>query len=130
MTEQPVIELSAIGKIVEQEIEAAEVRYPIYIRPYVIMPNHIHMIITIKEENIIKIENSDGVARKPVTLYQILGAIKSRVVLRLGELFNCRDEKFWQESFYDHIIRNDKDLDHEINYINDNPRHHYWGKAF
>ena len=126
----PMVELTPIGKIVEEEIKAAEKHYPVSITPFAIMPEHIHLLVKIKVENVTKLKNDDGTPREPVSLSDIIGGIKSRAILRIPpELFDWRKEKFWQWSFYDHVIRNDDDLFYEINYINDNARHHYFGKT-
>ena len=39
--------LRPIGHIVEEEIKHTEERFGIFINPYIIMPDHVHMIISI-----------------------------------------------------------------------------------
>ena len=68
---------------------------------YVIMPNHVHMIIALDNNN-------------RVSLTQIIGLFKSGVSRELG--FSV-----WQRSYYDHIIRNETDYKKIWDYIENNP---------
>ena len=46
----PAVALTPIGQIVEEQIQAIPARYPaIGIEKYVIMPNHVHLILTVTE---------------------------------------------------------------------------------
>ena len=54
----PAVALTPIGQIVEEQIQAIPARYPaIGIEKYVIMPNHIHLIL--------RVEEIDGPPRRP-----------------------------------------------------------------
>jgi REP element-mobilizing transposase RayT len=78
---------------------------------FVVMPNHIHGIV---------------ISEKGIALSRVIQAFKSistneyiRGVHQYGwEKF---DSTFWQRSFYDHVIRNDKDLIRVQEYIVNNP---------
>ena len=101
----PHTELSAYGCIADEYIR----RIP-GIDTYVIMPNHVHMLISVSRD--------DGAPRssRPTGLV-------SRMIAALKR-FSNRDagQKLWQTSFYDHIIRDDADYAARYNYILDNPR--------
>ena len=74
------------------------------IAEYVIMPDHIHMIVCL--------ENSK------LSLSQIIGSIKtrsSRLIHKMGY-----EEFKWQRSFYDEIIRTRNEYDRVKEYILDN----------
>ena len=73
----------------------------IEIDEYVIMPNHIHMIIEIKE------------VKENVSINKIIKKYKSSISWKLGYYI-------WQKSYYDHIIRNEKELYAIKQYIRDN----------
>ncbi|MBR4035524.1 MAG: transposase [Oscillospiraceae bacterium] len=45
--EAPTVELTVYGKAVKEVIKAVEKRFGVTIDEYVIMPNHVHIIITI-----------------------------------------------------------------------------------
>lgn len=73
------------------------------IEKYVIMPDHIHLLICIMNDNQISVET-------------IVKNIKRYVSMELGE------KNLWQKGFYDHIIRNEKDYNEIWDYIDANPR--------
>ncbi|MBQ2900203.1 MAG: transposase, partial [Oscillospiraceae bacterium] len=83
---------------------------------YVIMPDHIHFLIFIK--------NGRATARVAPTLGNIVGAYKSLVVNEWRKNCNERGEIYgsiWQRNYYEHIIRDRKDYDEIKKYIYDNP---------
>lgn len=106
------IRLTTYGKIVERQLLDIEKRYEtVKIDKYVIMPNHIHVIFII--------ENAKAGASPCPTLSDVMCSFKS-VATRL-----CKQahhiEKVFQNSFYDHIIRNENDYLEIWRYIDDNP---------
>lgn len=79
------------------------------------MPDHIHMIVILPDTP------PEERSRK---LGQVIGAYKSPVSTQW--LHVCKNKgvimgKLWQERYYDHIIRNDTDLDNTRSYIDTNP---------
>ena len=107
----PSLRLSVIGKIVEHYIRTIPRAYPyVSIDSYVIMPNHVHMLISVLRD--------DGAPRssRPTELVpRIIAALKR---------FSNQDagRNLWQRSFYDHIVRDENDYVIRYNYIADNPR--------
>ncbi len=77
---------------------------------YVIMPNHVHMIIFISDE--------DGTmwASSPTktSIPQLIKTFKTLVSKEIGH-------SVWQRSYHDHIIRDDKDYEAIWEYIDNNP---------
>ncbi len=62
----PVIHLSAIGKIIEEQLLALSPRYPeVEIENHVIMPNHIHMIL--------RLENTGGASPSQLVFREVYG---------------------------------------------------------
>lgn len=100
---------------------------------YVIMPNHIHGIINIIDAWDNDVENADlrSNARKTnppkldsnrtnMLVSKIVHGFKSSVTRKIRRQFE--NPKFeWQKSYYDHIIRNEHDLERIREYIIDNP---------
>ena len=109
--------LSFMGKIATQEIQHLEIRYPnIRVNRYVVMPNHIHLLLTILE--------SEGMNPFPTqrnSISNIIGSFKAGISRKVGNAF-MRSEKvpIWQKSFHDHIIRNQNDYEKIWNYIDTN----------
>lgn len=120
--------LSPVGRTVESHLKSLSQKYSgVSLEDYVIMPNHMHAIISIEE---------DG----QMSLSEVMRRLKAHVQVEVREKVregNLRDEswkdkpsatgegfslhKMWQKSFYDHIIRNDADLLRIREYIRDNP---------
>ncbi len=91
---------------------------------FVIMPNHIHGIIKIGDP--CKYRNHCVGTRHALSLRKyeklpiIIGSFKSSVTRKIHRL--TPDISFhWQRSYYDHIIRNEKDLERIREYIRFNP---------
>lgn len=103
----PVVELTEIGKIVDTLIQGIPQTYPtVTVEKYVIMPNHIHLLIQIAEP---------GPAGCPApTIPKIVSALKSMTVRKVGK-------PVWQRSYYDHVIRDESDYLRIWNYIDTNP---------
>ena len=92
--EEPVIQLSEMGRIVSFYTETI-----CGVIKYVIMPNHVHMIV----------ENAEG-----ESISAKLRAWKSLITRKIGV-------GIWQRSFYDHVIRDEEDFRIRWKYIDDNP---------
>ncbi|MDF1513651.1 MAG: transposase [Anaerolineae bacterium] len=96
---------------------------------FVIMPNHVHGIITILSyENALRevLCQAAGVPSRtaPVKRYclsEIVRGFKTFSTRRINQFLNTPGRAFWQRSFYDHIIRNDRDLQRIRQYIFTNP---------
>ncbi len=110
----PKIILSSVGKIVNDEILNIESHYKnIKIDKFVIMPNHIHLIIRITER----------INAFPTIKYDIpnvVGKFKASVTRNVGKAF-MPSAKLWQDSFHDHIIRGEEDYKEIWQYIDKNP---------
>ena len=73
------------------------------VEKYVIMPDHVHMIVRL---------NGDGLSSK---LSGIVRAIKALTTKEIGM-------SIFQRSYYDHVIRNQQDYNEIWEYIDNNPR--------
>ena len=85
------------------------------------MPNHIHEILIIDYKRVQDIEPLRN--RYQHLIPDSLGAIIRGYKIGVTKWFrqNTDIKKVWQQSFYDHIIRNDKSLDEIREYILNNP---------
>ena len=80
---------------------------------YCIMPNHVHLLITITENN----PNGAPGASLPTksALSDYIGTLKRFCNKKFGE-------NIWQTSFHDHIIRDEYDYMLHLQYIDENPK--------
>ncbi len=105
--------LTIYGQILQQQIEHLEERYVgVKIDCYVIMPNHIHLIIS-------NYEASAGASPCP-TISDVICALKS-IATRMCKKAGYSEQQIFQTSFHDHIIRNEKDYKKIYEYIETNP---------
>ena len=77
----------------------------VHVEKYVVMPNHVHMLLLMKSSN----ERACPDIRYAVRLY------KRKVTQRAG--FSV-----WQKGFYDHIVRSDREYLEIWTYIDNNPK--------
>ena len=104
----PHMELSSAGIVVEKYLRSIP-----GLGEYVIMPNHVHMILHISASNILQ---GPMWASAP-TGANIPALIRSWKILVSKEL----GASIWQRSYYDHIIRNERDYLIRVQYIQENP---------
>ncbi len=135
------------GRMVEQAWNCIPQRFPTTdMDEHIVMPNHFHGILRIvgapgmgaPNAGILRQQTTKMVAAKEMrapargapTLGEMIGAFKSvttdeyiRGVREEGwPKFN---EKFWQRNFYEHIVRNEAELEKIRDYIRRNPL--MWG---
>ena len=106
------IQYTEYGQIAQKQLLLLEQRYPsLKIDQYVIMPNHIHVIMLLEE--------TAGASPRP-TITDVVCAYKS---LTTRECKKVRPiDKLFQTSFYEHVIRGRKDYDEIAEYIINNPK--------
>ena len=111
--------LNQTGVIVNSRWQWLSERYEyVELDEYVIMPNHFHGILIIQTRK----DRSRPVptdALKIKSLSELIGAFKTTSSKRIRE--NGFAYFQWQRSFYDHVIRNDDDLNRIREYIQNNP---------
>jgi putative transposase len=106
---------------------------------FIIMPNHIHGIITINNcrgevtspfsevvapNSKTKTAQKQGGETPPLqkfTLGQIVAYFKYQSAKRINDIRNAPGTPIWQRNYYEHIIRDDKELQAIQEYIRYNP---------
>ena len=102
------IELSQYGKTVDEAVKNISVIYPsVSVDHYIIMPDHIHLLLSIRADE-------NGRPMVAPTVSRIVQQLKGYVTKRIGR-------PIWQKLFYDHIIRSKEDYNEHLKYIYENP---------
>jgi putative transposase len=121
------MEINALGKIIQDcWVKLPDHFSNIEVEPFVVMPNHIHGIISISEKD------GRGTIYRAPTLEKfaqpIVGSIPT--IIRTYKAAVSRNAKrelglihIWQRNYYEHIIRAQNDLNIIANYILTNPDH-------
>ena len=118
--------LNEFGNIVEEEwLKTTVIRKNVDLDYYVVMPNHFHGILIINSRDTARCvptnENRKFGEMIPGSLPVIIRSFKSAVTNRINELRKKTDSPVWQKNYYEHIIRNEKDLFFTRRYIELNP---------
>lgn len=115
--------LSEIGNIAAKYLEEIPNHFDnVFVDEYVVMPNHIHVIITILNDvGVQYIEPQRNEYQKiiPKSIGSIIRSYKASVTRW------CKENGFinfkWQRNYFEHIIRNDEDYIRIREYIRNNP---------
>ncbi|NQV17320.1 MAG: transposase [Armatimonadetes bacterium] len=140
--------LNEFGNIARNEwIETPKIRPNIELGEFIIMPNHIHGIIWIKDnlsKSVLgggegKVDSKGVLQYAPTTIPTVptftspsktIGAIirgyKSSVTKQINIIRKLPGFAVWQRNYYEHIIRNERDLNNITQYIKFNPSN--WDK--
>lgn len=107
-------------ELLRKSFEITKKYYNFDIIAICVMKNHIHMILSLDITNelpqIIRTLKQNFTKLIPEKYYPI----------EISESMKKRNEKgIWQRRYYDHIIRNEKDLCKHIDYIHFNSMKHY-----
>ncbi len=98
----PLLEVPEAAETVEAVLEATRARHRARVYAYVLMPEHVHLLINEPES---------------IRLAQFLKATKQAASRKL----RGPHEKFWQDRYYDSNINGEKARSEVIRYINRNP---------
>ncbi len=102
-----------IGKITEKYILSSEKIQGVIIDDYVIMPDHVHIVVSITDESVLKQEV------KNEKIPKIVSALKRLIQKEVGR-------PIFQRAYYDHVIRNHEDYENILAYIHQNPARWYF----
>ena len=94
-----------VASLVVSEIEAVAAKGLCRVYAWVIMPNHVHLLI-----------------EPLVPMKLITKAIKGATARRANLLLARTGKYFWQDQCFDHWIRNEAEFQKVKNYIEENPR--------
>ena len=116
------MKLNPYGEIVRLSWLELPKHYPnVKLDVFVIMPNHIHSVIFLKDV---------GAGFKPAptvsncnshALPEIIRAFKTFSSRQINKLRNASGTSVWQRNYYEHVIRKDESLANIREYIETNP---------
>jgi REP element-mobilizing transposase RayT len=116
--------LNEYGRMAQEEwYRSAEIRHEVELDTFVVMPNHIHGIITIVGAQGLAPLQQDHpfLQRKPRSLSTFIWDFKSAVTKRINDLRGTPYTSVWQRNYYEHVIRNEDDLNEIRQYVVNNP---------
>ena len=99
--------LNIAGSIAQSLWSALPERFPhVELDQYIIMPNHMHGIVAL-------------VKPSSIPLREVVRTFKGATTYRIRA--EDKPDFAWQRNYYEHVIRNDEDLDRIRQYIVNNP---------
>ncbi len=132
--ENGLMHINDFGKIVQDCWHQIPENYEnIKLDDFVIMPNHIHGIIWIvgaiqespedntTQDNGVILELPLRIERRKMLISKIIGRFKMNSSKLINNIRNSKGSHVWQRSYYDHIIRDEGDLNNTKRYIQNNP---------
>jgi len=103
------VHLSVMGAIVEAAWRSIPLHHPgVAIDAFVVMPHHVHGILVFRSS--------------VQSLGEVVGKFKAASTRGINQLRRTPGARVWHRSYYDHIIRDDRDWWRVRRYIDDNPR--------
>ena len=116
----PKVILTNFGRVADKYINQLNDFYDdIYVKKYVIMPNHIHFILQIERTTEPSNYDAKRVPVKSSKIALFVSTFKRFCNKEYGE-------NIWQARSFDHVIRNEYDYAECAKYINNNPRKWYY----
>ena len=137
------VRLNALGQIVDQMWMEIPDHFPgVSAAEYVVMPNHVHGIIMISNQDVNAMHDLGGddetihriyvgarhasPLRKPRgvqsrSLGAIIGSFKSAVTKKIHQMEACKNVRIWQRNYHERVIRDDREYEEIANYIVANP---------
>jgi REP element-mobilizing transposase RayT len=110
------------GKIVIEEWYKSEtIRDEIELDEFVLMPNHIHGILSIGRRGDQSIAQNHIPGPKPKSLSSFIAGFKSSVTKQINSIRNKPGIPVWQRNYYEHVVRSEDDLLQTREYIVNNP---------
>jgi putative transposase len=120
------VRLYATGMIAQQTWNELPAHYPyVSLDAFVVMPNHVHGVIVLADQ----LDDSSaavGAGLRPAptksrALPEIVRAFKSFSARSINLCKGLNGSPVWQRNYYEHVIRDEKDLNRIRQYIAGNP---------
>lgn len=124
-----------LGEIVAEEwLKSAQMRPELRLDQWVVMPNHLHGIVSIRREMTLERERAHSrvplqespqakrpPARRAQSISSFVAGFKSAATSRINRLRETPQRPVWQANFFEHIVRDNRSLQAIREYIFTNP---------
>ena len=111
---QPIFADAHHVEILRERMRKVQKYHPFKMRGYVFIPDHLHLLIYVP----------DG-----TDISKLMQSIKRNFTRNYKDYYGLDESlKLWQRSFYDHVIRDERDYWNHLDYIHYNPVKHGYVK--
>ncbi len=111
-----VMVLSSAGRVVERHLKRLPERAPVEVDTAMIMPNHVHLILTLLPKSSDPLE---GKCSK--SLAQVLQTFKTYTAAEINRLRGTPGQTVWQRNYFERVIRDEKEYRRFSSYALTNP---------
>jgi REP element-mobilizing transposase RayT len=120
------VTLTSYGEIVRDEWwRSGLLRSELVLDRLIVMPNHLHAIVSITNPPSIDRVGAHGRApllyRPPRSVGSFIAGFKAVTTRRINEVRGAPGSRVWQRNYHEHIIRDKDDLERVRSYIANNP---------
>ena len=117
------MEINVLGKIIVSEwLKTFQIRKNIQLDEYIVMPNHFHGIIILTEnKGVLQYAPTNRFHSPSQSIGSIVRGFKSAVTRGIKRMDCPFFYSVWQRNYYEHIIRNERELNRIREYIQNNP---------
>ena len=114
------LQAERVQEVVRSAWHDLPVRFPsVVLDEFVIMPNHVHGIIMLM--GAASGAPTDRAASGAPTLGRVVRAFKSVSAITANEALGRSGQPFWQRNYYEHVIRDEEELNVVRRYVRENP---------
>ena len=115
------MQLNEAGRVLKGVWDGLPERFPsVALDRSVVMPNHMHGLMFFVGAGLAP-PKGEGAASSAPTLGDVVRALKPISAVHVNRLLGRTGHPLWQRNYYDHIVRNEDDLDRIRQYISENP---------
>ena len=118
------MKLSRFGEVVKTEwLKTFEIRKNLILDEYIVMFNHFHGIIIVDGRGTLQRAPTFEKFGRPISnsVPTIVRLFKSATTNQVNQLHHTPRRPFWQRNYFEHIIRNEDELNKIREYIQNNP---------
>jgi putative transposase len=121
------VQLSELGETVNRcWVAVGDHFLEVTLDRWVIMPNHLHGILAVgglrsSLQPVVGVRSRGACGPSPSSIGAIVGSFKAAVTKAHNDLRGRSGTTVWQRSYYEHVIRNERDLQRVRQYVEENP---------
>ncbi|MGK9064486.1 REP-associated tyrosine transposase [Stutzerimonas chloritidismutans] len=105
--------------LLRKTVRATRERHPFHIDAWVVLPDHMHCVWTLPDDD------ADFALRWKVIKFSFARRLPKTEVLTATQ--RSRGERgIWQRRYWEHLIRDERDYRHHVDYVHLNPLKHGW----
>jgi len=117
--------VEGVRRILDKEwLKTGCIRQNVILDEFVVMPNHLHGIIVVPPGNVGAYSHTPlqkGFESPSRTIGAIIRGFKSTTTRQINLFHNTPRIPIWQRNYYDHIVRNEDEMNKIREYIQNNP---------